>query len=60
MLDRKITTFEAALAHDLNENWNVQLGMAYEDSSADGLQSRPLQVFGADYRDGDTARRFVP
>ena len=43
--------FEAALAHDLTENWNVQLGMAYEDSIADDLQSRPLQVFVADATD---------
>ncbi|CAD5248189.1 TonB-dependent siderophore receptor [Alteromonas sp. 38] len=42
--------FDATIAHNINDDWTLKVSTAYEQSSADDLQARPLAVgvFDAD------------
>jgi iron complex outermembrane receptor protein len=44
IFDTSFNFFDATLEHDLSQNWNLRLGAAYEVSSSDDLQARPLAV----------------
>lgn len=50
IFDSNFNFFDATLEQELSDKWNVRLSAAYETSSSDDLQARPLAavVFDAD------------
>ncbi|RMB08417.1 TonB-dependent siderophore receptor [Eilatimonas milleporae] len=51
--------YEATVSHDFSETWGVRFAFGFEDSSADDLQSRPLQAFVFDADAPITADGFA-
>ncbi|MEP0393011.1 MAG: TonB-dependent siderophore receptor [Erythrobacter sp.] len=44
VFESKFHFLEGSLEQELNDNWNLRLGAAYENSTANDLQARPLAV----------------
>lgn len=44
VFESEFNFYEATLTQDLGETWQLKVGAAYEDSLANDLQARPLQV----------------